>query len=69
MPLRDADRVRDAQVGGGLALERLDLGPEDEPARLENLREALFQLGDERRVLRLHVDERNHDARVYPVTA
>ena len=55
--VRDADRVRDAEVGGRLALERLDLGPEDEAAGLEDGREALLELGDQRRVLRLHVDE------------
>ena len=43
--------------------EVLDLGAEDEAARLEHLGEALLQLGDERRVLRLDVDERDHDAR------
>ena len=61
----DADRVRDVEIRGRLALERLDLGPEDEAARLEHLGEALLELGDQRRVLRLDVDERNHDVRVY----
>ena len=56
----DADRVRDAEIRGRLALERLDLGTEDEAARLEHLGEALLQLGDERRILRLDVDERDH---------
>ena len=57
----DADRMRHVEVRGRLALERLDLGPEDEAARLEHLGEALLELRDERRVLRLDVDERNHD--------
>ena len=61
----DADRVGHAEIGGRLVLERLDLGAEDEAARLENLREALLELRDQRRVLRLDVDERNHDIRVY----
>ena len=59
--VRHADRVRHAQIGGRLALERLDLRPEDEATRLEDLGEALLELGDERRVLRLDVDERDHD--------
>ena len=57
----DADRVGHAEIGGRLALERLDLGTEDEAAGLEHLGEALLQLRDQRRVLRLDVDERNHD--------
>ena len=60
----DTERVRHAEVGGGLLLERLDLRAEDEAPGLEHVREAGFQLGNERRVLRLDVDERNHDARV-----
>ena len=66
--VRDADRMRDIEVGRRLALERLDLGPEDEPSGLEHRGEALLELGDEGRVLRLHVDERDHDARVYRPT-
>ena len=60
-PVRDAERVRYAEVRGRLALEGLDLGPEDEAARLEDLCEPLLELRDERRVLRLDVDERDHD--------
>ena len=41
--VRDADRVRDAEVCGGLALERLDLGSEDEAAGLEDGGEALLR--------------------------
>ena len=55
--VRDADRVRDSEERRGLVLERLDLRPEDEAAGLEDCREALLELGDQRRVLRLHVDE------------
>ncbi len=60
-PVRDADRVRDTEVGGRLALEGLDLRAEDEAAGLEHLGEPLLKLGDERLVLRLDVDERDHD--------
>ena len=66
--VRDADRVRHAEKRGGLALERLDLGPEDEPPRLEHAPNALLELGDQRRVLRLDVDERDRSSpagRVY----
>ena len=55
----DADRVLDAEVLGSLALEALDLGAEDEAAAVEGAGERLFQLRDERRVLRLDVNERN----------
>ena len=64
--VRDADRVRHVEVGGRLALERLDLGAEDEAARLEDLGEALLELRDQRRVLRLDVDERDHDGSSVP---
>ena len=56
-PVRDADRVRHAEVGGGLLLERLHLGPEDEPARLDDALERLPELRDQRLVLCLDVDE------------
>src|SRR4029079_1061710 len=59
------DRVRGTEVRGRLALERLDLGAEDEATRLEHFAEAFLELRDEWRVLRLDVDERNHDIRVY----
>ncbi len=58
-PVRDADRVRHAEERGRLALERLDLGAEDEATGLEDGGEALLELWNERRVLRLHVDERD----------
>ena len=55
----DADRLLDAEVLGGLALERLDLGAEDEAAAVEGAGERLLELRDEGRVLRLDVNERN----------
>ena len=39
----DADRVRDAEVGGELVLERRDLGAEDELAAIEDLVDGLAQ--------------------------
>ena len=63
-PVGHPDRVRHAEILGCLALERVDLGTEDEPPRLEHRREALLQLRDQRRVLRLDVDERDHADRV-----
>ena len=59
--VRDADRLGNAEIRSGLLLEGLDLGPEDESARLEHLGETVLELGDQRRVLRLYVDKRNHD--------
>ena len=57
-----ADHVADAQVGGGLGLERLHVGPEHEDAGVDHLAEALFQLRHERRILGPHVHERDpHD--------
>ena len=58
-PVRDADRLGHAEVLRGLALELRNVRPEDEPAVLEHGRERLLQLRDERRVLRLDVDERD----------
>ena len=51
-----ADRLLDAEVLRRLALERLDLGPEDETGRVERAREGFLKLGDQRRVLRLDVN-------------
>ncbi len=56
----------DAEVRGRLALERLDLGAEDEAPGLEHFREPLLELRDEWRVLRLDVDERDHDGASVP---
>ncbi len=39
--VRDADRLGHAEVLGGLALERRDVRPEDEPAVLEHVGERL----------------------------
>ena len=55
--VRHADRVRNTQESCGLVLEGLDLGAEDESPRVENRREPLLELFDERRVLRLRVHE------------
>ena len=57
--VRDADRVLDAEVLRRLALECLDVRAEDERARLENLGERALQLRNQRRVLRLDVNERD----------
>jgi hypothetical protein len=57
--VRDADGLLDAEELGRLAFEALNLGPEDEAARLERLREGRLKLRDERRVLRLDVNVRN----------
>ena len=56
MPFAQLTVVLRAEQLGRLALEGLDLGAEDEPARLEGARERLLQLGDQRRVLRLDVN-------------
>ena len=56
-PVRHADRVRNTQEGGGFVLEGLHFGAEDESPRVENRREPLLELVDERRVLRLRVHE------------
>ena len=67
-PVGHAERARNAEIRGGLALERLHLGPEDEATRLEDLGEPLLELRDERRVLRLDVDERDHDRPSVPAS-
>jgi hypothetical protein len=46
-----------AEIGGGLLLERGDIRPEHELAVLEDRVERLADPGQERRVLRLDVDE------------
>ena len=64
----DADRVGYAEVLGGLALERLHVRAEDERrARVEDVGERVLQLRDQRRVLRLDVNEWDprHSAPVY----
>jgi hypothetical protein len=57
--VRDSDRLRDAQVVGRLALERLHVRAEDERPGFEDFCERLLELRHERRVLRLHVNEWN----------
>ena len=55
----DADRVRHAEPRRRLLLEGADVRPEDEHAGVENVGEPLLQLGDQGRVLRPHVNERD----------
>ena len=55
--VRYADRVRDAEVLRRLALERLDVRPEDELARIEHVRIGALEPWNQRRVLRLDVYE------------
>jgi hypothetical protein len=55
--VRDADRLAHAQVLGGLTLERRHVRAEDEDARIDDLGEDALQLRDQRRVLRLDVNE------------
>ena len=58
-----ADRVSHTEVCGGLLLEGLDVGAEDEPSGVEDLGDSLLQLVQQRRVLRPHVNQRDlrHD--------
>ena len=53
----DGDAVAGAAEGGELALEGRHLGPQREPAALENARQRLVDLGPDRRVLRAEVHE------------
>ncbi len=62
-PVGDADGVLDAEVGGRLLLEGLDVRAEDEAPVLEDIGDALLQLGKERRVLRLDVYQRDRHSR------
>ena len=57
--VRDADRLRHAEVRGGLLLEGSELGAADELAGVEDGAEAPLQLGDQGLVLRANVNERN----------
>ena len=55
----DGDAVAGAAEGGELALERGHLGPQHEPAALEDARHRLVDLVSDRRVLRAEVHERD----------
>ena len=57
--VRDTDRLRDAEIGGGLGLEGGDVRPEHEPPLVQHLGEGLLELGDQWCVLGLDVNERN----------
>ena len=58
-PVRNADRVLDAEVGRCLLLEGAHLRAEDEPARVDDLGDSLLQLVQQRGVLGFHVNERD----------
>jgi hypothetical protein len=62
----DADGVFHAEIAGGLALERSNVGAEDEIAALEHAVDRLANARNERSVLRFYVNERDrtHDRRV-----
>ena len=49
----------DAEVGGRLLLERVVVRPADELAAVEHLAEAGLELGDQRLVLGMDVNERD----------
>jgi hypothetical protein len=55
----DPDGARYAEVRGGLLLERPEVGAADELPAFENLAEPGLELRDQRRILRLDVNERN----------
>ena len=59
MPLAQLTVSSTPSWAGRLALERLDLGAEDELPGVERARERVLQLRDQRRVLRLDVDVGN----------
>ena len=56
--VRDADRLRDAEERGRLLLECPEVRPTDELPAVEDLAEAGLELRDQRRVLRLDVNQR-----------
>ena len=58
--VRDADRLRNAEIGGGLLLEGGHVGAEHELPSASTSAKALLELGDQRCVLRPDVNERNH---------
>ena len=55
--VRDADRLAHAEVARRLLLERADVRAEHELPALEHVVDRLLDLREERRVLRLDVDE------------
>jgi len=57
--VRHTDGARHAEVLRGLALEGLDVRPEDEDPRVQNLRDPLLDLRDQALVLRFYVDKRD----------
>src|SRR5205807_9401486 len=65
--VRDAERLRDPEEGGGLLLEGAYLRPEDETATVEDGAEPLFQLRKKGAVLRCRLEERDrgHGEPVY----
>ena len=58
-PVRDPDRMCDTEVRGGLLLEGAHVRAEDEPPRVEDFGDSLLQLVQQRRVLRLDVNQRD----------
>ena len=60
MPLPTATHSARAAVRGELALERLDLGPEDVPAAVVHARDRRVELGAQRRVVAREVVQRDH---------
>ena len=57
--VRDADRLRHAQVGRGLLLERLDVRSENEHAGVDDLGESLQDVIAQRSELRAHIYQRH----------
>jgi hypothetical protein len=62
----DADGLARAAEGREVALERGHGRTEDELRLLEHLQHRGIDLGLERAVLRLQIDERNHDCTALP---
>ena len=57
--VRDADRPAHAEIGGGFGLEGPILRPAHELLAVENLAEPQLELGDQRLVLGMNVNERD----------
>src|SRR5262249_20829366 len=58
-PVRDAHGLADAEVRGRLALERRDVGAEDEIGALEHAVDRRTDAREQRLVLRLYVNQRD----------